>query len=168
MVRIRLRRVGAKKQPSYRVVVADSRAPRDGRFIERLGWYNPHTDPPSFEIKEDRALYWLSVGAQPSDAVARLLKRMGTFEKLERVKAGVSIDQVLAKVAEAEASEPEAEEPLPTEAEIAAEEPADAKVPEPEDEEPFPTEAEVAAEEPADEAGDASEGIGGEEEDEAA
>ncbi|UCC62701.1 MAG: 30S ribosomal protein S16 [Anaerolineae bacterium] len=123
MVRIRLRRVGAKKQPSYRVVVADSRSPRDGRFIERLGWYNPRTDPPSFEIQEDRALYWLSVGAQPSDAVARLLKKMGTFEKFERVKAGVSIDEVMAEAAAVETLE--SEEPLPTEAEIAAEEPAD-------------------------------------------
>ena len=78
MVRIRLRRVGAKKQASYRVVVADQRSPRDGRFIERLGWYNPRTDPPSFKIKEDRALYWLTVGAQPTNAVARLLKKMRT------------------------------------------------------------------------------------------
>jgi len=125
MVRIRLRRVGAKKQPSYRVVVADSRSPRDGRFIERLGWYNPRTDPSSFKIQEDRALYWLSVGAQPSDAVARLLKKMGTFEKLDRVKAGASIDEVLAEAAKVETPESEGEEPLPTEAEIAAEEPAD-------------------------------------------
>lgn len=123
MVRIRLRRVGAKKQPSYRVVVADSRSPRDGRFIERLGWYNPRTDPPSFKIQPDRALYWLSVGAQPSDAVARLLKKMGLFEKFERVKAGASIEEVLAEAPEVEI--PASEEPLPTEAEIAAEEPAD-------------------------------------------
>ena len=125
MVRIRLRRVGAKKQPSYRVVVADSRSPRDGRFIERLGWYNPRTDPPSFKIQQDRALYWLSVGAQPSDAVARLLKKMGTFEKLDRVKAGASIDEVLAEAAKVGATESESEEPLPTEAEIATEESAD-------------------------------------------
>ena len=77
MVKIRLRRVGAKKQPSYRVVVTDSRAPRDGRFIETIGHYNPRTDPPTVVIKEDRALYWLSVGAQPSDAVARFLEKLG-------------------------------------------------------------------------------------------
>jgi small subunit ribosomal protein S16 len=124
MIRIRLRRVGAKRQPSYRVVVADSRSPRDGRFIERLGWYNPRTNPPSFTIQEDRALYWLSVGAQPTDAVARLLKKMGTFEKFERVKVGANIDEVLAEAAETEISEPEGKEPLPTEAEIAAEESA--------------------------------------------
>lgn len=125
MVRIRLRRVGAKKQPSYRVVVADSRSPRDGRFIERLGWYNPRTDPPSFDIKEDRALHWLSVGAQPSDAVARLLKKMGAFEKLERVKTGASIEEVLAEAIEVEPLASEDEEALPTAAEIAAEEAAD-------------------------------------------
>ena len=150
MVRIRLRRVGAKKQPSYRVVVADSRSPRDGRFIERLGWYNPRTDPPSFKIQQDRALYWLSVGAQPSDAVARLLKKMGTFEKFERVKAGASIDEVLAEAAKVGATESESEEPLPTEAEIATEESAD------EVDEPDVADDEVS-EEP-----------GGEEEDEAA
>lgn len=77
MVRIRLSRVGAKKQPSYRVVVADQRAPRDGRFIEIIGHYNPRTDPPTVVIKEDRARYWLSKGAQPSDPVVRMLKSMG-------------------------------------------------------------------------------------------
>ncbi len=73
MVKIRLRRVGAKKQPSYRIVVADSRSPRDGRFIENIGHYNPRTDPPTVVIKEDRALYWLSIGAQPTEAVERLV-----------------------------------------------------------------------------------------------
>lgn len=77
MVRIRLRRVGAKKQPSYRVVVADQRTARDGRFIENLGHYNPRTDPPTVEIDEERAKYWLSVGARPSKAVARMLENMG-------------------------------------------------------------------------------------------
>ncbi|OQY23745.1 MAG: 30S ribosomal protein S16 [Anaerolineaceae bacterium 4572_32.1] len=130
MVRIRLRRVGAKKQPSYRVVVADQRAPRDGRFIEWIGWYNPRTDPPSFKIAGDRALHWLSVGAQPSEAVARLLKKMGLFEQLERVKAGASIEEVMAEMAEAAKAEaeeamPESKEALPTEAEIEAEEAAD-------------------------------------------
>ena len=76
-VRIRLRRTGAKKQPSYRVVVADARSPRDGRFIENIGHYNPRTDPATFEIDEERARYWLSQGAQPSDPVARLLEKKG-------------------------------------------------------------------------------------------
>ncbi|MFP3895283.1 MAG: 30S ribosomal protein S16 [Anaerolineales bacterium] len=77
MVRIRLRRVGAKKQPSYRVVVADQRTARDGRFIENIGHYNPRTDPPTVKIDEERAKYWLSVGARPSKAVARMLENMG-------------------------------------------------------------------------------------------
>jgi small subunit ribosomal protein S16 len=75
LVKIRLRRVGAKKQPSYRVVAADSRAPRDGRFLEILGHYNPRTDPPTFQVDEERVRYWLSVGAQPTDTVKRLLKQ---------------------------------------------------------------------------------------------
>ena len=83
MVRIRLRRTGKKKQASYRVVVADSESPRDGRFIENIGFYNPRTDPPTVEIKADRALYWLSQGAQPSDAVARLLRKEGILPEVE-------------------------------------------------------------------------------------
>ncbi len=76
-VKIRLRRTGGKKQPSYRVVVADSRSPRDGRFIENIGIYNPRTDPPTYTIDEERARFWLSQGAQPTDAVARLLEKLG-------------------------------------------------------------------------------------------
>ena len=76
-VRIRLGRTGAKKQASYRIVVADARSPRDGRFIENIGHYNPRTEPPTVVIDEERARYWLSQGAQPSDAVARLLEKQG-------------------------------------------------------------------------------------------
>ena len=83
MVRIRLRRVGAKKQPSYRIVVADKDAPRDGRFIENIGNYNPRTEPETVELDKARALYWLSVGAQPSDAVRRLLVSTGVMADLE-------------------------------------------------------------------------------------
>lgn len=75
VVRIRLRRMGAKKKPFYRIVVADQRSPRDGRFIENIGTYDPMTDPPTVHIKSERASHWLKVGAQPSDAVARLLKK---------------------------------------------------------------------------------------------
>ena len=82
-VRIRLRRTGGKKQPSYRVVVADSRSPRDGRFIENIGHYNPRTDPATVEIDQERARYWLSQGAQPSDAVARLLETKGIISERE-------------------------------------------------------------------------------------
>jgi len=72
-----LRRTGAKKQPSYRVVVAEATAPRDGTFLEILGHYNPLTEPTTFEIKEDRVRLWLSQGAQPTDRVARLLSARG-------------------------------------------------------------------------------------------
>jgi len=81
MVRIRLTRVGAKKQPSYRIIVADQRSPRDGRFIEIVGHYNPRVDPPSIDMKEDRILYWLGQGAQPSDPVARMLRNNGVWDK---------------------------------------------------------------------------------------
>jgi len=77
LVKIRLRRMGAPKQPTYRVVATDVRAPRDGRFLEILGHYNPRTDPVTLEIKEDRVRYWLSQGAQPTEAVRRLLKQKG-------------------------------------------------------------------------------------------
>ena len=80
MVRIRLRRQGAKKQPSYRVVVADQHSPRDGRILENIGFYNPTTDPETVTIDADRGRYWLGVGAQPSESVARLLKKQGLLE----------------------------------------------------------------------------------------
>ncbi len=80
MVRIRLRRQGAKKQPTYRVVVADQRAPRDGRIVENLGFFNPRTEPETLQIDVERARYWLKVGALPSPAVARLLKSAGAYE----------------------------------------------------------------------------------------
>ena len=81
MVRIRLRRQGAKKQPSYRVVVADQHSPRDGRILENIGYYNPTTDPETVSIDAERATYWLSVGAQPSEGVARLLRNQGIMPK---------------------------------------------------------------------------------------
>ena len=83
MLRIRLRRVGAKKQPSYRVVVADQRAARDGRFVDLLGHYDPRPDPPTVVIDEEKALKWLRCGAQPSEAVERILKRLGTLERVK-------------------------------------------------------------------------------------
>ena len=80
MVKIRLKRMGAKKAPFYRVVVAESTSPRDGRFKEVLGSYNPVTEPAEVKIDVERARYWLSVGAQPTDRVARLLKFNGVEE----------------------------------------------------------------------------------------
>jgi small subunit ribosomal protein S16 len=76
-VRIRLKRMGAKKRPFYRIVVADSRAPRDGRFIETLGTYNPLTNPAELNLKADRVRLWLSRGASPSDTVKHILARQG-------------------------------------------------------------------------------------------
>ena len=80
MVRIRLRRTGKTKQPSYRVVVADQRSPRDGKFIEIIGHYNPVQQPKVLEIKADRARYWLGVGAQPSETVVRLFKQVQVLD----------------------------------------------------------------------------------------
>jgi small subunit ribosomal protein S16 len=81
-VRIRLRRIGKKKQPQYRLVVADSRAPRDGRFIETIGQYNPRLEPPLIRVNEERARYWLGQGALPSDTARSLLRKSGLLEKL--------------------------------------------------------------------------------------
>ena len=77
MVRIRLRRVGKKKQPSYRVMVADSETAPDARFLEIIGFYDPRTEPPTITIDAERARYWLSQGAQPSETVARLFRKVG-------------------------------------------------------------------------------------------
>lgn len=82
MVKIRLQRTGRKKKPSYRVVVADSAAPRDGAFIEVIGHYDPLTDPATIVIQEEKALKWLRQGAKPTETVAGLLKRQGITDKL--------------------------------------------------------------------------------------
>lgn len=82
MLRIRLRRVGKKGRPSYRIVVADSAAPRDGAYVEWIGQYDPMVDPPAVVLKEDRAIEWLNRGAQPSDAVKRIFDRDGIYDKL--------------------------------------------------------------------------------------
>jgi len=78
-VRIRLRRMGAKKRPFYRIVVADSRSPRDGRVIEEIGYYNPISDPADIKVDVEKARKWLSTGAQPSDTVRDLLKKQGVI-----------------------------------------------------------------------------------------
>ena len=87
MVKIRLSRVGRKKKPSYRVVVADSRAPRDGAFIEIIGHYDPLVDPPAVTIDEEKALKWLRQGAQPTEAVGRMLEKLGILERLKTESA---------------------------------------------------------------------------------
>ena len=106
MVKIRLRRVGAKNQPSYRIVVTDSRSPRDGRFIEKIGFYNPRTEPATMELDEARALHWLSNGAQPSDAVRRIMDKLGTLERLKRLHAGESLEELAAEAVAAREVEP--------------------------------------------------------------
>lgn len=86
MLRIRLRRTGSKKNPKYRVVVADIRAPRDGAFVDIIGHYDPLTDPETVVLKEEKARYWLGQGAQPTDTAARLLTKAGIMEKSIPVK----------------------------------------------------------------------------------
>ena len=81
MVKIRLKRMGANKKPFYRVVVADSRAPRDGKFIEEIGYYNPMTDPADIKIDEEKAQKWLGTGAQPRDTVKKLFQKSGILQK---------------------------------------------------------------------------------------
>ncbi|WP_371368914.1 30S ribosomal protein S16 [Sporomusa rhizae] len=85
-VKIRLKRMGAKKRPFYRVVVADSRSPRDGRFIETLGHYDSTTEPAVIKIDEEKAMEWLQKGAQPTDTVKNLLSKAGILKKWDEVK----------------------------------------------------------------------------------
>lgn len=84
MVRIRLRRIGAKKRPSYRIVVIDSQAPRDGAYIEKIGNYDPMTQPPTISIDQEKAVKWLERGAQPSDRVATLMTQAGILSKEQK------------------------------------------------------------------------------------
>ena len=90
MVRIRLRRMGAKKKAFYRVVVADQRWPRDGRFIEAIGTYDPHPDPIAVTIDVERAAHWIEVGAQPSEAVARLLRQANVIDENGKLVTSVA------------------------------------------------------------------------------
>lgn len=121
-----MRRQGAKKQPTYRVVVADQRSPRDGRFIENIGFYDPRTDPPTIRIEADRALHWLGMGAQPSDAVLRMLKKTGIWQQFKGIEFEPEAEaEAVADISEAEAEaevadEAEAEAPEAPEAEEAA------------------------------------------------
>lgn len=141
MVRIRLRRQGAKKKPTYRVVVADSRAPRDGRYIENIGFYDPRTDPPTVRIKADRALYWLGVGAQPTDPVLRLLKKTGVWQRFKGIEVQPEEEAEAAPEEAAKAQAGEAGEAAKAEAETET-----TSLPEAEAEEATAGEAEAAAE----------------------
>jgi len=162
--RIRLRRMGAKKRPFYRVVVADQRAPRDGRFIENIGKYHPLEDPSLIEIDEERALHWLRVGAQPSSQVRNLMVKIGIWDRFveERPSAadlvrkrtekpeGGKVSKKAAAKAAAEAEAPPApiEEAAPVEAPVEAPAPADEPTPV-DDSAPAADEAPVADEAPA-------------------
>jgi small subunit ribosomal protein S16 len=89
-VRIRLKRTGKKKAPSYRVVIAESSSPRDGRIIENIGWYNPRVEPSAINIDEEKALGWLKNGARPTESVESLLKRVGIMQRFELSRAPVA------------------------------------------------------------------------------
>jgi len=152
--RIRLRRMGSKGRPFYRVVVADQRSPRDGRFIENIGRYHPLNDPSVIEIDQDRALHWLRVGAQPSDQVRNLMQKTGIWDVFvaERPKAAVvstkperPVKEKVSKKAQAKAAEASqaAAAPAPVQEAPAEAAPAEAEAPtEPE----VPAEAEAPTE----------------------
>ena len=111
MVRIRLRRVGLKNQPSYRIVIQDSEKPRDGRFLEIVGFYNPRTEPGTINIDEARVFEWMSNGAKPTESVAQLFKTTGTADRFSRYKKGEAVE---ALVAEAKAAEGKRAAPVNT------------------------------------------------------
>jgi small subunit ribosomal protein S16 len=95
MVRIRLRRIGLRHQPSYRIVAADKEAPRDGRFLEILGSYNPRTEPSTLDVDEARIYHWLTVGAQPSESVVKIFRSAGIMDRFARLKAGEAEEKLL-------------------------------------------------------------------------
>jgi small subunit ribosomal protein S16 len=130
MVKIRFQRVGLKRQPSYRIVVMDSRKARNARVIETIGHHNPRTRPQTNVIKEDRALHWLRVGAQPTEAVQIVLKQTGTWQRFQRLSQGEEMEALLAEAQAAlDAAEPVSEKtvypaPGPGESKIKAREAA--------------------------------------------
>lgn len=127
-VRIRLRRMGARKQPQYRVVVADSRSPRDGRFLDTIGTYNPRIEPADIRIDADKALAWLEKGATPTDSARSLLSQVGIWQ---RFRTGAWPEAGAGAAAPAQEAPPvAAEEPAEVEEPVAAAEPADEAAPE--------------------------------------
>jgi small subunit ribosomal protein S16 len=123
-VKIRLMRVGKKKQPTYRVVVADARSPRDGRFIEILGQYAPRQDPSAINLDNDRALHWLEKGAQPTEQVAKLLEISGVFAAYEKAAGKPAAAKPKAKASKPKApKKAPAAEAAPAAAAAPAEEP---------------------------------------------
>ncbi len=151
MLRIRLRRVGKKKQPMYRIVVADSRSPRDGDFVESIGYYHPLDNPSTIVLDQERAKMWLGRGAQPSGRVAKILAIQGVAEIPRKLATRIALGErrakdaaaTAAKEAEAETPAPVAEAPAPV---AEAEAPAAAEAPAEEEPPAEPQAAEEAAE----------------------
>jgi small subunit ribosomal protein S16 len=151
MLRIRLRRVGKKKQPMYRIVVADSRSPRDGAFVENLGTYHPLENPSKIELDAERARHWLDRGAQPSDRVAKLLAVQGIAEVPAKLKARMALGEQRAREAASQQVKAKAEAAAPAEAAAAAAPPAEEPATDAEAA-PESTEAEEPPQETAEEA----------------
>ncbi len=104
MVRLRLRRIGLKGQPTYRVVAADSESPRDGRFLEILGFYNPRTQPATIHLDEARVFHWMKNGALPTESVSQVFNAAGTLDRWERFKKGEAVETLVKEAEEAEAA----------------------------------------------------------------
>ena len=102
MVRIRLRRIGLRGQPTYRIVAADKESPRDGRFLEILGFYNPRTQPATIHVKEDRAYHWMKNGALPTESVEKVFKSAGVLDRFERFKKGEPVETLVKEAEDAE------------------------------------------------------------------
>jgi small subunit ribosomal protein S16 len=148
MVRIRLRRVGARNQASFRIVAAEKEAPRDGRFLEILGHYNPRTEPSTVVVDEARLFHWLKNGAQPSEAVVDALRALGTWDRWERFKDGEELEVLLK---EAEESREEVD-PRTRRDDLIGKRKKKSKARRKEEEAEAEAEAEEAVEEPAEEA----------------
>ena len=108
MVRIRLRRIGLKGQPTYRIVAAEKESPRDGRFLEILGFYNPRTNPATVHVKEDRAYHWMKNGALPTESVEKVFKSVGILDRFDRFKKGEAVETLVKEAEESEAKRVEA------------------------------------------------------------
>ena len=106
MVKIRLRRMGAKGQPSYRIVASEKESPRDGRFLEILGSYNPRTTPATVQVNEDRVYHWMSQGAQPSESVVKLFRSTGLMDRYARFKQGEALETLLSEATAAVVASP--------------------------------------------------------------
>jgi len=155
-VKIRLKRMGSKKRPFFRVVAADSRSPRDGRFIETLGYYNPMADPPEIKFDDDKVYKWLDNGAIPTENARQLLRKAGLLERWRLLKQGVKISELDAKIEELRAKQPK---PIPEEEKRARKEAKKKAKAEAEKQEKKEEEAEKSTEEKKEEEAPAGEGI---------